>query len=489
MGESEKKRPFESIPSTENRIQLLLHCVDGCVPYLNPHQLEQHFPPSETDLWLGLAVRDSCVAPIFDRSSTSEKTKGGGNARIVKQKQSDSTKNKVRGYTFVATSPDPWLLPYTRMTVPSFGLRKIDKTKNSSKASSCGNKSRNTDISVHVWTPHGRQKLTTELYATSSLEGLKSQHTLSLYDDVDEEEYSKRRKQKAKIRNLKWFQHLSSSQDSLFCEEQSTKCCKNITVARGRGNNGSLLWKPILLPDDIEEEEDPNLNDESKNSSLSSDVNMGKNAQHVPFGVAFVGRWRPGLPLNKMIYEDINVNNYIELIKWKAVLTTYSLSEILEIASSGLVNVIGTNLPQKWAKEKLALGLDLSTELLHDSPVSKQDQKRQKIKAIETAAGLKVNIKTADKNLLDADGCMDLSDKIYTRDPKSLCAGCKCFVCKENRFSRAYIHHLVVAKEMLAEILIFGHNLHCLLKLLRFFASEQSNRVKVSDSIRCQIRS
>jgi hypothetical protein len=491
MGEPEpdKKRSFEQqTATTGSKIQLLLHCVDGCVPYLNPHQLEQHFPPSETDLWLGLAVRDSCVTPIFNSSSISDKTDGEEKKskrknKKKKQQSDDSTKSKVRGYTFAATRPDPWLLPYTRLTVPSFDLRYIDQiydkgAKNTTKGNnSHGNTSKNTNNSVHVWTPHGRQKLTADLYATASLEGLQSQHTVSLFDDVDEKGFSIKRKHKAETRNQQWFQQLSS--------RQHDSCVS--------GDSSSFLWKAILLPH--KGEKDFDLNDDSTKTSASSlkvDGNEGKNkTEHVPSGVAFVGRWRPGVQLNKMICKDITTTNtHFDRIQWKAILATYSLSEILDIASTGIVNVIGTNLPQKWAKEKLALGLDLSMEPLSDIPATGREPKRQKIKTVETTtSSSKENDTIPEKTPLNADGCMDLSDKTYARDPQSLVAGCKCFVCKENRFSRAYIHHLVVAKEMVAEILLFGHNLYCLLELLRKFDCEESNRNKVNDFILRQLGS
>ena len=93
---------------------------------------------------------------------------------------------------------------------------------------------------------------------------------------------------------------------------------------------------------------------------------------------------------------------------------------------------------------------------------------------------------TTDKTLLN-EGCMDMSCTSYARDPSPLLPGCECFVCKENRFSKAYIHHLVVAKEMLAEILIFGHNLHCMLLLLRQFDCEESDRNKFKNFISSQL--
>lgn len=499
MGEPDKKRSLEqqARTATRSRIQLLIHCVDGCVPYLNPHQLEQHFPPSDTDLWLGLAVRDSCVIPIFNKSSSiSDKTEGEEKKKKrknqkKKQQQSDdttSTKSKVRGYTFAASRPDPWLLPYKRLTVPSFDLRHTDQiydkgAKNTTRGNnSNGNStSKNTNNSVHVWTPHGRQKLTADLYATASLEGLQSQHTVSLFDDVDEEGFSIKRKQKAETRNQQWFQQLSSRQHD----------------SPVSGDSSSFLWKPILLPHQGEKDIDPDERTKASAISSKADANEGTNnmTEHVPSGVAFVGRWSPGVQLNKMISQDsATTNTHLDRIQWKAILTTYSLSEILDIASTGIVNVIGTNLPQKWAKEKLALGLDLSIdEPLSDIPATGRDPKRQKTETAKatTDSSSKENDTIPEKTPppLNADGCMDLSDKTYARDPKPLVAGCECFVCKDNRFSRAYINHLVVAKEMIAEILIFGHNLHCMLQLLQKFDCKESNRIKVNDFILRQLGS
>ena len=474
MSGSNMKRPLEPTETRKTRIQLMLHCVDGCVPYLNPYQLEQHFPPSVTNLWLGLAVRDSCIRPIFNSPNDSVKT----DAEEMKN-HLRTTKNKVHGYTFAATSPDPWLLPYTRITASSFDVKCLDQydtnTNKTTKRNSKRSNSRNTNKSVHVWTPHGRQKLTADMYFTASLEGLKSQHTISLFDYVDEGEFSTTRKLKAERRNQEWFQHLSSRHHS-FVFNQGLN-----------GHRGSLLWKPVLLPHINEKEFGHNHQGANPStSSLPKDFNVRKDIEHVPSGIAFVGRWRPGLQLDKIIYKDSSVKDHFDNIRWKSILSTYTLSEILDIASTGIINVIGTNLPQKWAKEKLALGLDLSMEFFLHNSATQRDRKRQKMDTIEKRSTKEI-VTITKKTLLNTDGCMDLSNKVHARDPNPLVIGCQCFVCKENRFSRAYIHHLVVAKEMLAEILIFGHNLHCLLKLLRCFDSERSNQDKVRDFIRRQL--
>lgn len=467
----------------ECRIQLLLHCVDGCVPYLNPHQLEMNFPPSVTNLWLGLAVRDSSIAPIFNSSNVSDETERG------KKNQSSLTKSKVGGYTFIATPPDPWLLPYTRITASSFGLSCSDNNnignKDTMKVNSSGNTSKNTNKSVYVWTPHGRQKLTADLYFTASIEGLKSQHTISLFDYVDEGEFSLRRKLKAERRNQEWFQHLSSRNDSYFPDQLQ----EDDSNSYQSSSNGSLIWKPLLLPNENEKDDGyKNKRTNCSKPSLKEHLSGEKKLEHVPSGIAFVGRWRADLQLNKIIDMDDSIKAHFDKIQWKSVLSTYSLSEILDIASTGFINVIGTNLPQKWAKEKLALGLDLSLENLSYIFTSQRNPKRQKMNSTDVASS-KVNADITEKMKLNADGCMDMSSKIFARDPKPLVTGCECFVCKDNRFSRAYIHHLVVAKEMLAEILIFGHNLHSLLKVLQCFDSQESDRKKVNDAIRLQLNS
>jgi len=53
----------------------------------------------------------------------------------------------------------------------------------------------------------------------------------------------------------------------------------------------------------------------------------------------------------------------------------------------------------------------------------------------------------------------------FSRDPQPIDADCTCYTCQN--FSRAYIRHLLVAKEMLASTLLSIHNLHTLVQLAR----------------------
>ena len=53
----------------------------------------------------------------------------------------------------------------------------------------------------------------------------------------------------------------------------------------------------------------------------------------------------------------------------------------------------------------------------------------------------------------------------FLRDKSSLVAGCQCHACKYH--TRAYIHHLLKSKEILADVLLYLHNQHQILLLFR----------------------
>ena len=62
-------------------------------------------------------------------------------------------------------------------------------------------------------------------------------------------------------------------------------------------------------------------------------------------------------------------------------------------------------------------------------------------------------------------GRLNLVNAAYAADPGPIDDQCTCYTCQ--RFSRAYLRHLIVAKEMLAATLLSIHNLHTLLELAR----------------------
>ena len=63
-----------------------------------------------------------------------------------------------------------------------------------------------------------------------------------------------------------------------------------------------------------------------------------------------------------------------------------------------------------------------------------------------------------------ADGPMRLRNASHRRDPAPLESGCPCYCCRH--FSRAYLHHLFAADEMLGPTLLSLHNVAFYLRLM-----------------------
>jgi len=62
-------------------------------------------------------------------------------------------------------------------------------------------------------------------------------------------------------------------------------------------------------------------------------------------------------------------------------------------------------------------------------------------------------------------GRINLVNSTYQADPRPIMESCTCYTCQH--FSRAYLRHLIIAKEMLAATLLTLHNIHTLLQLMR----------------------
>jgi len=67
-------------------------------------------------------------------------------------------------------------------------------------------------------------------------------------------------------------------------------------------------------------------------------------------------------------------------------------------------------------------------------------------------------------------GNINLRNQDFARDERPLLPGCKCWVCKNH--TRSYFYHLVISREMLAEMLLYTHNTHQLLD----FAKQTSRK-------------
>jgi queuine tRNA-ribosyltransferase len=61
------------------------------------------------------------------------------------------------------------------------------------------------------------------------------------------------------------------------------------------------------------------------------------------------------------------------------------------------------------------------------------------------------------------DGVVKIRNAAHRRDPAPLESGCSCYTCRH--FSRAYLHHLFIAQEMLGPTLLSLHNVAYYLRL------------------------
>jgi queuine tRNA-ribosyltransferase len=66
---------------------------------------------------------------------------------------------------------------------------------------------------------------------------------------------------------------------------------------------------------------------------------------------------------------------------------------------------------------------------------------------------------------LTFEGQINILNKIHARDPKPISENCGCYTCQN--FSRAYIRHLMMAKEMLGGTLLSIHNIYTLEEIAR----------------------
>ncbi len=62
-------------------------------------------------------------------------------------------------------------------------------------------------------------------------------------------------------------------------------------------------------------------------------------------------------------------------------------------------------------------------------------------------------------------GRLNMRNRPFARDEKPIEEGCQCYTCQN--FTRAYIRHLCVSKEMLASTLLSIHNLHTLVHMMK----------------------
>jgi len=66
--------------------------------------------------------------------------------------------------------------------------------------------------------------------------------------------------------------------------------------------------------------------------------------------------------------------------------------------------------------------------------------------------------------VFSSEGRLNLMNATFSRDQRPIDEDCECYTCQT--FTRAYLRHLIVAKELLAGTLLSIHNLHALIQLV-----------------------
>lgn len=187
-----------------------------------------------------------------------------------------------------------------------------------------------------------------------------------------------------------------------------------------------------------------------------------------------------------------------------------TLDQLLECLALG-VDVLQTNYPQLQMKEGLAFCPVAINKVTDSNATSDDVTSRKRDRQDETSEGVGASTQkkqrtdqfssgsfapslvTADDeddvvrgdslpssvagvsakaNLVPDRASLNLWQEKYRRDTRVLQTGCNCHACK-HLYTRSYIHHLLKARELLADVLLYQHNQH---QLLNFFNAARRER-------------
>ena len=291
---------------------------------------------------------------------------------------------------------------------------------------------------ITLCTPHGMQKLSIETYIKITSE-LKTNSFVGLFDQAHIND-KKKRKSNSIARTKLYMNQIV---------EQIRK--KNET------NDKKSLWSPLICTstssnyNDNDEKNNESGTDKSRtftdlNKVLEEVISTQKDCIS---GITLVG-WHHIQSQKEQMEVLQHCTNFLQKEMMSkitsppsqlecAVLATKNLKQIMD-ATKFRVNVFGCDLPTRWARSGKALALSLKRDAIKPNSGDNESQ-----------------------SLLDENGCIDLSDSKYCRDKLPLLPECECF----ETYTRSYIHHLIEAKELLADIILFAHNLHQMLLLCR----------------------
>lgn len=391
-----------------DRIKLLIPAQDGNFPFLNDLLLKKYFNPDEdrikNNLILGIAVKDSCIVATY-----------GVKAKHKKRKRSEI--NLVNGNKKMEEKGSSTTTAHLKPTGYTFSAKPIQSIAN-------------------------------------LLPGLRTMAvpTFDLFDDIEKENPGARPPLTVASTNS----HLSiytpnglqEISPQLYSETAMDLKCESFVALFDQANEMNTKKRQISAMDRCKTWLHTCI--ESRKKRLLDETEGDSSLMFAPLSCSTNEMFSVGLDHIEAIQDSIDGVVLVSFhrqkeheqkeallqcaqrikSKPKIVLATSSLRQIL-IAVEGGVSIIGSSLPIVWGCSHKAFVFNHSDEDL------------------------------------DENRCFDVADQEkYIRDSSPLCNGCKCPACKDNRYSRAYIHHLIKAKEMLADILLVSHNLFQFLEMI-----------------------
>ena len=431
--------------SNNQKFKFLMHAEDGSFPYLTEYLLRKYFNPDDEivkdHLILGIAIKDTCVQPVYtEKENTKLKRKRSDGDSDVKDSGSNVTNTiKPRGYTYStkALEDQTRLLPgYSTLAVPSFDL--VDDAKIAMEKETV-NRAKNAQMSKNG--PKAASSTVPSVTSTRDNLSLITPNGLQHITPVMYAEVSNKLQCDSVLALYDQAHQNEGKKRKAAAGERSKVWLEKYIEALEPSETKSTLWAALSSYD--------------SKWSFADSVKFFSEHQHSFEGIAIIG-WHHIQSRDERIDLLHKLGNELTSKPNLAILAASSLSQILDAARNG-VTTIGSSLPVTWARSYKALNLSLS------SPARSQEGQ-----------------------YMDIDGCIDLSNEIYSRDADPLLPGCQCLSCADNRYTKAYVHHLIKANEMLAQILLFGHNLHQILVLFREISrasSEGANKVEQLCSI------
>jgi len=448
---------LETKPFTSNLVRLMIHGKDGSFPFLTPYILRKYFSPDENSLVklhliLGIAINDCCVTPIYsdkgERKETSKNSNYKNKMHVNLMKFTADIVENPTGYTFMPQSISTYFcIPtgYQVMLVPAFD--RIDECYMVLCNKTCGKISGKNKNYVCLPTSHGMQVITLESYnklTRTMSSSFNDVLIVGLFDQAHKND-GKRRKDSCKMRNEYFIEETHHLQ----------KLCDHTTEwdefeAQGKGISKLDKKRVQLAPVPCS----PSDNKTSDNpKKLLERLRICNSCA----GVVLIGwhHMKDSEQINMLTYCVEGMRSYLTCIeknirKDVAVMKVTSISQLFHAVKIG-ATIIGTELPSTLTEKKRALMVDL--QLYHNN-----------FGLDNQWCHTNVTLNEKDQNYVDG---VDLSDKKYMRDYTPLVSSCQCPACKDGKYTRAYIYHLIHAKELLGDILLYGHNLYQMLELCR----------------------